>query len=318
MKENLKVNILWLLLLLAGYSLISVLVSVGVLNLFYVQILQQIGINIILAVGLNLIVGFSGQFSLGHAGFMAIGAYAAAIIGSKSPTYGAFFGAMLVGALLSGAVALLVGIPTLRLKGDYLAVATLGVSEIIRIFIINGGSLTNGAAGILGIPNFTTWQMVYFFVVITTIATLNFLRSPIGRSTLSVREDEIAAESVGVNTTKIKIIAFVFGAITASIAGSLQAGFIGSVVPKDYTFINSINVLIIVVFGGLGSITGAIVSAIVLGILNMLLQDVASVRMIIYALALVLVMIFRPGGLLGTWELSLSGFFKKSKKEEQN
>ncbi|VJM46498.1 branched-chain amino acid ABC transporter permease [Streptococcus pneumoniae] len=318
MKENLKVNILWLLLLLAGYSLISVLVSVGVLNLFYVQILQQIGINIILAVGLNLIVGFSGQFSLGHAGFMAIGAYAAAIIGSKSPTYGAFFGAMLVGALLSGAVALLVGIPTLRLKGDYLAVATLGVSEIIRIFIINGGSLTNGAAGILEIPNFTTWQMVYFFVVITTIATLNFLRSPIGRSTLSVREDEIAAESVGVNTTKIKIIAFVFGAITASIAGSLQAGFIGSVVPKDYTFINSINVLIIVVFGGLGSITGAIVSAIVLGILNMLLQDVASVRMIIYALALVLVMIFRPGGLLGTWELSLSRFFKKSKKEEQN
>ena len=318
MKENLKVNILWLLLLLAGYGLINVLVSVGVLNLFYVQILQQIGINIILAVGLNLIVGFSGQFSLGHAGFMAIGAYAAAIIGSKSPTYGAFFGAMLVGALLSGAVALLVGIPTLRLKGDYLAVATLGVSEIIRIFIINGGSLTNGAAGILGIPNFTTWQMVYFFVVITTIATLNFLRSPIGRSTLSVREDEIAAESVGVNTTKIKIIAFVFGAITASIAGSLQAGFIGSVVPKDYTFINSINVLIIVVFGGLGSITGAIVSAIVLGILNMLLQDVASIRMIIYALALVLVMIFRPGGLLGTWELSLSGFFKKSKKEEQN
>ncbi|HGK1609380.1 TPA: branched-chain amino acid ABC transporter permease [Streptococcus pneumoniae] len=318
MKENLKVNILWLLLLLAGYSLISVLVSVGVLNLFYVQILQQIGINIILAVGLNLIVGFSGQFSLGHAGFMAIGAYAAAIIGSTSPTYGAFFGAMLVGALLSGVVALLVGIPTLRLKGDYLAVATLGVSEIIRIFIINGGSLTNGAAGILGIPNFTTWQMVYFFVVITTIATLNFLRSPIGRSTLSVREDEIAAESVGVNTTKIKIIAFVFGAITASIAGSLQAGFIGSVVPKDYTFINSINVLIIVVFGGLGSITGAIVSAIVLGILNMLLQDVASVRMIIYALALVLVMIFRPGGLLGTWELILSRFFKKSKKEEQN
>ena len=318
MKENLKVNILWLLLLLAGYGLISVLVSVGVLNLFYVQVLQQIGINIILAVGLNLIVGFSGQFSLGHAGFMAIGAYAAAIIGSKSPTYGAFFGAMLVGALLSGAVALLVGIPTLRLKGDYLAVATLGVSEIIRIFIINGGSITNGAAGILGIPNFTTWPMVYFFVVITTIATLNFLRSPIGRSTLSVREDEIAAESVGVNTTKIKIIAFVFGAITASIAGSLQAGFIGSVVPKDYTFINSINVLIIVVFGGLGSITGAIVSAIVLGILNMLLQDVASVRMIIYALALVLVMIFRPGGLLGTWELSLSRFFKKSKKEEQN
>ncbi|MDU7074911.1 MAG: branched-chain amino acid ABC transporter permease [Streptococcus peroris] len=318
MKQNLKANLAWLGLLVAGFILIQVLVLAGVLNLFYIQILEQIGINIILAVGLNLIVGFSGQFSLGHAGFMAIGAYAAAIIGSKSPTYGAFFGAMLLGALISGAVALIVGIPTLRLKGDYLAVATLGVAEIIRIFIINGGSLTNGAAGILGIPNFTSWPMVYIFAVLTTIATLNFLRSPIGRTTLSVREDEIAAESVGVNTTKIKIIAFVFGAITASIAGSLQAGFIGSVVPKDYTFISSINILIIVVFGGLGSITGSIVAAIVLGILNMLLQDVASVRMIIYALALVLVMIFRPGGLLGTWELSLSRLFKKGKKEGQN
>lgn len=318
MKQNLKANLAWLGLLVAGFILILVLVLTGVLNLFYIQILEQIGINIILAVGLNLIVGFSGQFSLGHAGFMAIGAYAAAIIGSKSPTYGSFFGAMLLGALISGAVALIVGIPTLRLKGDYLAVATLGVAEIIRIFIINGGSLTNGAAGILGIPNFTSWPMVYIFAVLTTIATLNFLRSPIGRTTLSVREDEIAAESVGVNTTKIKIIAFVFGAITASIAGSLQAGFIGSVVPKDYTFISSINILIIVVFGGLGSITGSIVAAIVLGILNMLLQDVASVRMIIYALALVLVMIFRPGGLLGTWELSLSRLFKKGKKEGQN
>lgn len=314
MKKNLKINILWFVLLLAGYGLITLLASAGVLNDFYLQILQQIGINIILAVGLNLIVGFSGQFSLGHAGFMVIGAYAAAIIGSKSATYPAFFAAMVLGALIAGTVALIVGIPTLRLKGDYLAIATLGVSEIIRILIINGGDLTNGAAGILGIPAFTNWQMVYFFVVITTILTINFLRSPIGRATLSVREDEIAAESVGVNTTKIKVVAFVFGAITASIAGSLQAGFIGSVVPKDYTFINSINVLIIVVFGGLGSMTGTIVAAILLGILNMVLQNVASIRMIIYSLALILVMIFRPGGLLGTWELNFSRFFKNDKE----
>lgn len=314
MKKNLKINILWFVLLLAGYGLIALLASAGVLNDFYLQILQQIGINIILAVGLNLIVGFSGQFSLGHAGFMAIGAYAAAIIGSKSATYPAFFAAMVLGALIAGTVALIVGIPTLRLKGDYLAIATLGVSEIIRILIINGGDLTNGAAGILGIPAFTNWQMVYFFVVITTILTINFLRSPIGRATLSVREDEIAAESVGINTTKIKVVAFVFGAITASIAGSLQAGFIGSVVPKDYTFINSINVLIIVVFGGLGSMTGTIVAAILLGILNMVLQNVASIRMIIYSLALILVMIFRPGGLLGTWELNFSRFFKNDKE----
>ena len=314
MKKNLKINILWFVLLLAGYGLITLLASAGVLNDFYLQILQQIGINIILAVGLNLIVGFSGQFSLGHAGFMAIGAYAAAIIGSKSATYPAFFAAMVLGAVIAGTVALIVGIPTLRLKGDYLAIATLGVSEIIRILIINGGDLTNGAAGILGIPAFTNWQMVYFFVVITTILTINFLRSPIGRATLAVREDEIAAESVGVNTTKIKVVAFVFGAITASIAGSLQAGFIGSVVPKDYTFINSINVLIIVVFGGFGSMTGTIVAAILLGILNMVLQNVASIRMIIYSLALILVMLFRPGGLLGTWELNFSRFFKNDKE----
>lgn len=262
MKQNLKVNLVWLGLLVAGFALIQVLVAAGVLNLFYIQILEQIGINIILAVGLNLIVGFSGQFSLGHAGFMAIGAYSAAILGSKSPTYGAFFGAMVLGALIAGLVALIVGVPTLRLKGDYLAIATLGVSEIIRILIVNGGTLTNGAAGILGLPAFTTWQLVYLFVVITTIFTINFLRSPIGRSTLSVREDEIAAESVGINTTKVKVIAFVFGAITAAIAGSLQAGFIGSVVPKDYSFTNTINVLIIVVFGGLGSMSGTVVAAI--------------------------------------------------------
>ena len=276
MKQNLKVNLVWLGLLVAGFALIQVLVAAGVLNLFYIQILEQIGINIILAVGLNLIVGFSGQFSLGHAGFMAIGAYSAAILGSKSPTYGAFFGAMVLGAL-----------------------------------IVNGGTLTNGAAGILGLPAFTTWQLVYLFVVITTIFTINFLRSPIGRSTLSVREDEIAAESVGINTTKVKVIAFVFGAITAAIAGSLQAGFIGSVVPKDYSFTNTINVLIIVVFGGLGSMSGTVVAAIVLGILNMVLQDFSSVRMIIYSLALILVMIFRPGGLLGTWEFSLKKLLSK-------
>lgn len=317
MKKNLKVNLLWLALLAAIYAVITVLASVGILNDFYLQILEQIGINIILAVGLNLIVGFSGQFSLGHAGFMAIGAYSAAIIGSKSPTYAAFFGAMVLGALIAGAVALAVGIPTLRLKGDYLAIATLGVAEIIRILIINGGDLTNGAAGILGIPTFTSWQMVYLFVVLTTILTVNFLRSPIGRTTLSVREDEIAAESVGVNTTKIKVIAFTFGAMTASIAGSLYAGYVGSVVPKDYSFTNTINILIIVVFGGLGSMTGTIVAALVLGLLNMFLQDVASIRMIIYSLALILVMIFRPGGLLGTWELSFSRFLNK-KKEGKN
>ncbi len=174
MKQNLKVNAIWLAILLAGFGLIQGLVSAGILNFYYIQIVQQIGIQIILAVGLNLIVGFSGQFSLGHAGFMAIGAYAVGILGKMMPTYGGFAIALIVGMLISGAVALLVGIPTLRLKGDYLAIATLGVAEIIRILIINGGSVTNGAAGIMSIPLFTSWPLVYIFVIITTLVTVNF------------------------------------------------------------------------------------------------------------------------------------------------
>ena len=236
MKENLKVNLIWLAFLLAGFGILQGLVAAGVLNFYYVQIVQQIGINIILAVGLNLIVGFSGQFSLGHAGFMAIGAYSVGIIGKMLPSYGGFAVALIVGMVLAGLVALLVGLPTLRLKGDYLAIATLGVAEIIRILIINGGQLTNGAAGIMSIPLFTNWQLVYVFVVITTILTVNFLRSPIGRSTISVREDEIAAESVGVNPTAVKVTAFVIGAMTAAIAGGLHAGYVGTIVPKDFAF----------------------------------------------------------------------------------
>ncbi|MET3558295.1 branched-chain amino acid transport system permease protein [Streptococcus rupicaprae] len=315
MKENLKLNLIWLAVIVSLYALISLLIGTGLLNLYYIQVLQQIGINIILAVGLNLIVGFSGQFSLGHAGFMAIGAYTTAILGSKIPTYGGFFLTLVVGMLLAGAVAVLVGIPTLRLKGDYLAIATLGVAEIIRILIVNGGNLTNGPRGIMGIPPFTTWQLVFVFAVLVIVMVMNFLRSPMGRKTLAVREDEIAAESMGVNTTKIKVIAFVIGAVTAAIAGSLQAGYIGTVVPKDFGLMTSVNVLIIIVLGGLGSMTGSILAAVVLGIINVLLQNVADIRMILYSLALILLMIFRPGGLLGTKELALSTLFQK--KEDQ-
>ncbi|MCK4027993.1 branched-chain amino acid ABC transporter permease [Streptococcus suis] len=314
MKENVKVNLIWLAFLALGFAVLQGLVAAGVLNFYYVQIVQQIGINIILAVGLNLIVGFSGQFSLGHAGFMAIGAYAVGIIGKMMPSYAGFGIALVVGMLVAGLIALLVGLPTLRLKGDYLAIATLGVAEIIRILIINGGSLTNGAAGIMSIPLFTNWQLVYVFVVITTILTVNFLRSPMGRSTIAVREDEIAAESVGVNPTFVKVTAFVIGAMTAAIAGGLHAGYVGTIVPKDFAFMNSVNVLIIIVLGGLGSITGSFVAAIVLGILNVFLKSYADISMIIYSLALILLMIFRPGGLLGTKELSFTNLLKKKKE----
>ena len=244
---------------------------------------------------------------------MAIGAYATAITTQQNPTYGGFYFSMLVGIVIAVLVALVFGIPTLRLKGDYLAIATLGMAEIIRIVIVNGGDLTNGAAGLTGILPYTTWPVIFIFVVAITILILNFLRSSIGRQVISVREDEIAAEAMGVNITRMKVLIFVMGAIISAIAGSLYVGYIGTVVPKDFTIMKSIDYLIIAVLGGLGSITGTILAAIVLGILNMFLQNVSNLRMIIYSLALILVMIFRPGGLLGTKEFTLSRFFNKTK-----
>ena len=272
-----------------------------------------IGISILMGLGTNLVLGFSGQFTLGQAGFMAIGAYATAIITQQNPTYGGFYFSMLVGIVIAVLVALVFGIPTLRLKGDYLAIATLGMAEIIRIVIVNGGDLTNGAAGLTGILPYTTWPVIFIFVVAITILILNFLRSSIGRQVISVREDEIAAEAMGVNVTRMKVLIFVMGAIISAIAGSLYVGYIGTVVPKDFTIMKSIDYLIIAVLGGLGSITGTILAAIVLGILNMFLQNVSNLRMIIYSLALILVMIFRPGGLLETKEFTLSRFFNKTK-----
>lgn len=315
MKKNLKSILSWLALIAIVYLALTVLVSAGVIRLYHLQILMGIGISMIMAMGTNLVLGFSGQFPLGQAGFMAIGAYATAILTKSNPTYAGFYLSMLVGMLVAGLVAVIVGFPTLRLKGDYLAIATLGVAEIIRIAIVNGGDFTNGAAGLTGILPYTSWQLVFAFVVIIVILMLNFLRSSVGRQVISVREDEIAAESMGVNTTKIKVMTFAFAAMTASIAGSLYVGYIGTVVPKDFTIMRSIDYLIIAVLGGLGSMTGTIVAAIVLGILNMYLQSVSELRMIIYSLALILVMVFRPGGLLGTKELMLSKLFSKKAKE---
>ncbi|HCN75365.1 branched-chain amino acid ABC transporter permease [Pseudolactococcus plantarum] len=317
MKKNLKLSLIWLVIIAVIYGILIGLISAGVINEFVTQIITQIGINLIVAVGLNLVIGFTGQFSFGSAGFMAIGAYASAIVSARlAPTWGTIFLSMLIGAVVAGIVAVIVGYPTLRLKGDYLAIATLGVSEIIRILIMNGGDLTNGAAGLSGIVLFTSWGMTFIFAVLVIIFVLNFIYSPSGRATLSVREDEIASESMGVNVTRVKVIAFTLGAMVTAIAGSLYAGFIGTVTPKDFTWMKSVDALIIVVLGGLGSITGTIIAAVILGLLNMFLQDFGAIRMIIYSLVLILVMIFRPGGLLGTWEFKLSRFFNKKENKE--
>ncbi|MBF6978444.1 branched-chain amino acid ABC transporter permease [Tuanshanicoccus lijuaniae] len=311
-------NIVWILTAIAGFIVLNTLVNVGIINKFYQITLVRIMINIMFAVGLNLVLGVAGQFSLGHAGFIAIGGYAGAIFSKayENSLQGMFIG-MAVGIGISIVLALIVGIPTLRLKGDYLAIATLGVAEIVRVLINNMREITNGAAGISGIPIVSTWQMIYIFLVITTIFVLNYVYSSAGRATIAIQEDEIAAEAMGVNVTKYKVIAFVIGAITASIAGTLNANYIGIVTPGDYTFNKSIDVLIIVVFGGIGSFTGSFVAAILLGILNVVLQDYGQLRMIIYGIAVILIMIFRPGGLLGTSELRLGSIVSKWMKRNE-
>ncbi len=318
MKKNLKVNVAWLAIFVVLYLIIQGLVSAGILDMYYIQIMMGIGISILMGLGTNLVLGFSGQFTLGQAGFMAIGAYATAILTQYEGfnTYNGFYLSMLIGVAVAALLALIFGIPTLRLKGDYLAIATLGMAEIIRIVIVNGGTVTNGAAGLTGTLPYTTWPVVFLFVVFVTILVLNLLRSATGRQIISVREDEIAAESMGVNVTKMKVITFVIGAMISAVAGSLYVGYIGTVVPKDFTIMKSIDYLIVAVLGGLGSITGTILAAIVLGILNMFLQDVSNIRMIIYSLALILIMIFRPSGLLGTKEFYLSRFFNKTNQKE--
>ena len=310
MKKNLKYNLTWLALMVVGFVLINVLEFGGIIDALGEQTLVTIGINIILATGLNLIIGFSGQFSLGHAGFMAIGAYVCALITTSIATPMGMVIGMIAGAAVSALVALIVGIPTLRLDGDYLAIATMGVAEIIRI-ILNNLKITNGPAGLYNIPLLATWPVVYIMVCLTTLLIVNLIHSRDGRAIMSVRENEIASESMGVNTTKWKVIAFVVGAATAAIGGALHANYIQTIAPTDFGIMNSINILIIVVLGGIGSITGTFVAAAVLGVLDLVLQNFGTLRMVIYSLALILLMVFKPSGLLGTRELSIRKIFNK-------
>lgn len=296
--------------MVVGFVLINVLEFGGIIDALGEQTLVTIGINIILATGLNLIIGFSGQFSLGHAGFMAIGAYVCALITTSIATPMGMVIGMIAGAAVSALVALIVGIPTLRLDGDYLAIATMGVAEIIRI-ILNNLKITNGPAGLYNIPLLATWPVVYIMVCLTTLLIVNLIHSRDGRAIMSVRENEIASESMGVNTTKWKVIAFVVGAATAAIGGALHANYIQTIAPTDFGIMNSINILIIVVLGGIGSITGTFVAAVVLGVLDLVLQNFGTLRMVIYSLALILLMAFKPSGLLGTRELSIRKIFNK-------
>lgn len=295
------------------YALCQVLLQTGALSDQAETTLILICINIILGVSLNLINGFTGQFSIGHAGFMSIGAYISAILtlDFQFP----FVAALIFGGLAAALAGLVIGIPSLRLKGDYLAIATLGFGEIIRVVWINT-EYVGGAAGLSGIPKETDWTWVFVWTLITVVVINNFVNSTHGRACISVRENEIAAEAMGINTTKYKVMAFVIGAFFAGVAGGLSAHMFYVVTPNSFNFIKSFEILVIVVLGGLGSTSGSIVGAIVLTMLFTLLADYPEVRMIIYSALLILIMIFRPSGIMGTREFSFRFLTKRGDKHD--
>lgn len=293
---NIKNIIIKLILIILFYFISSFMLEQGIIPPHIESNMFFIGINIILAVSLNLINGFTGQFSLGHAGFMALGAYASAAVTS---IYGKdFVFGILAAAVITAIAGLIIGIPTLRLKGDYLAIATLGFAEIIKVLLENYEKF-GGAAGISDIPFYTTWPWLYFSVIITIVLISNFIKSYQGRACIAIREDEIAAEAMGVNTTYYKVLAFVIGATFAGIAGALYANRIYYIKPGDFSFMKSIDILVMVVFGGIGSVSGAVVGTLILAVISTALQDAMEYRMLIYAFILAIIMIYRPQGILG-------------------
>ncbi|WP_283609002.1 branched-chain amino acid ABC transporter permease [Faecalispora anaeroviscerum] len=301
-----------LALILAIYALVTGLSGAGVLNSYYSGILIMVCINIILAASLNLSTGFLGQLILGHAGFMSVGAYAAALVTLHAglPDSLGFPTALLVGGLTAALFGLIIGIPALRLKGDYLAIITLGFGEIIRVVIINLG-FTGGARGLRGIPRETNFSWVYLLAVLTVAIIFAFIHTRHGRAVISIREDEIAAEASGINTTYYKLLAFIMSAFFAGIAGGLYAHHIGILNPSKFDFNYSTEILVMVVLGGMGSITGSVIAATVLTILPEALRDFSSYRMLAYSVVLICVMLFRPSGLLGQYEFSLTRLFGK-------
>lgn len=309
------------LILLAVLAVVIVFVpalfiSVGVLDAYTAQILTIAGINAMMAISVNVICGLTGQLSLGQAGFMAIGAYVciwlAQTVGVPLPF------AIFVSGIVAAFSGFLIGFPTLKLSGDYLAIVTLGFGEILRVIFVNFKSFTGGANG----KRFTTilaaradyaWIVIIGSLVLVVVFLQNFFRSTYGRAILSVREDEIAARSNGINAFKYKMTGFVIAAFIAGIAGGLYAPFIGFIKPDLASFNRSIEYLIYSVLGGLGSVTGSILAAYILTYLQEFLRFLQDYRLLFYPVILILVMLFRPQGMLGTREVSFVGIWNRLK-----
>ena len=313
---------------IVGIVALAALVHFGVMPLlggFYGKLLMDIGINVMLAVSLNVVNGFTGQFSIGHAGFMAVGAYVAAAI-----TYyvalttgvggqGLFFAACIAGGAIAGAVGWIVGLPSLRLRGDYLAIVTLGFGEILRVTLQRTGDVVSdpavaktmsgaelathvgGALGFTGLPFYTNGFWVVLFCGLAVLAAARLKTSTHGRAFAAIRENEVAAEAMGVPTTRYKVQAFVFSAFFAGIAGALFAHEVGvTLTPRELGFQKSFDIVIMVVLGGLGSISGSAIAATALTIVPELLRSFAEYRLVVFALILIVVMIWKPQGLMGS------------------
>ncbi|HVU16530.1 MAG TPA: branched-chain amino acid ABC transporter permease [Candidatus Didemnitutus sp.] len=298
-------------LVLAGALLAAGLVShfSDHYNPYYLDVALGAGINVILAVSLNLVNGYTGQFSLGHAGFMATGAYAAAavtmllgpsLLGADGGTPWQqnllFLGALAAGGLAAAVAGLLVGLPSLRLRGDYLAIVTLGFGEIIRVILQNVDAL-GGAMGLNGIPAYTDLFWVLAVGALTVFVVQCLVRSTYGRGFLATHDDEIAAEAIGLRTTRYKIVAFVVGAFFAGVAGGLFGHLKQTISPSGFDFTKSIEIVVMVILGGMGNTLGVILAAILLTVLPEVLRPVAEYRMIAYSLLLVILMLVRPQGL---------------------
>lgn len=319
-KERVISYIINAMAVLIIYFIVEHLFSQKLINRYYQGIIKLVCINVILAVSLNLTTGVLGELTLGHAGFMAIGAYVSAIFTkyvseSNIMIPEAAFPIGIIFAGISAAIfGVIIGIPTLRLKGDYLAIITLGFGEIIRVIITNL-QITGGARGLSKIPRVSSFSYAYFIMVATIVFMFTFGLSRHGRAIRAIRDDSIAAESSGISTTFYKVLAFCLAAFFAGVAGALYSHHIGTLDPKTFGFNKSIEILVMVVLGGMGSITGSTLSAIVLTVLPEVLREFSEYRMLVYSIVLVLMMIFRPKGLFGTGEISLSSMILKPFKK---
>ncbi len=285
----------WLLRLGTGVLLVAVLIqldqflSARIVGFYYEEWILMAGIAAILAASLNLINGVTGQFSLGHAGFMAVGAYSSAyfskVVGPQTTFQDPIvFGmAICIGALAAAIAGFLVGLPCLRLRGDYLAIATLGFGQII-VSLAQNMPVIGGATGYIAIPKWTSGAWVGSLAFLCVLSLRNLMKSQLGREMRAVRDDEIAAEAAGINTTRVKVIAFVFSALWAGVAGVLQAHLHQIAHPSDFTFVKSIEIVVMVVLGGLGSLTGSVCAAIGLTFLSQILRDVSGATYVSFGL----------------------------------